>query len=103
MKIDKSHMNYEIQKQMSALTQGANETQAGKTRAGGQENAQDTIVELSPASKEAQQIKQVIDSQPEIRAEKINAIKEDIKAGKLDVDNTKLADKIVTAFMEELF
>lgn len=103
MKIDKSQMNYEIQKQVSSATQATKETQAGKTKAEGQESQKDTIVELSPASKEAQQIKQIIDKQPDVRAEKINAMKQNINDGKLEVDNAKLADKIVDAFMEDLF
>ena len=66
-------------------------------------SGQDTIVNLSRASREAQQIKEIISSEPDIREDKVAALKEKIESGQYKVDHSRVADKLVDAFLEEIF
>jgi len=62
----------------------------------------DAVVRLSEASKEAQRIKEIVTSQPEIRQEKVASIREKIESGNYAVDYEGVADKLVNAFIEDL-
>ena len=109
MKIDDRILNYEISKHLpkSTLsgTEGVESKQIyEKKKIEEQEGKeQDIIVNLSPASKEAQMIKEIISSEPDIREEKVSALKEKIASGNYKVDHEAVGDKIVDAFMDEIF
>ena len=63
---------------------------------------QDVIVDISEASKEAQKIKEIILSEPDIREDKVADLKEKIDSGRYKVNNDLVADKIVSAFLQEI-
>jgi flagellar biosynthesis anti-sigma factor FlgM len=64
--------------------------------------AGDAIVRLSEASREAQRIKEIVTSQPDIRADKVASAREKIEAGEYAVDYEGVADKLVNASIEDL-
>jgi len=109
MKIDDKMINYEISKQLPKTTQNAmgdiKEKQLSdeqnvekKDRPG-----QDTIVNLSPALKEAQIVKQIISSEPDIREDKVSELKQRIESGKYTIDHEAVADKLVDSYIDEIF
>lgn len=109
MKISDKILQYDIGKQLTKSTQQAAETGVGKqladeSRVEGNERSsgQDTIVNLSPTSKEAQAVKEIISSEPEIREQKVAELKAKIEAGKYKVNHEAVADKMVDFFLDEL-
>ena len=62
---------------------------------------EDAIVNLSEASKEVQRAREVIESQPDVRLDKINAIQEEIEKGAYEVDVQKTAEKILGYYIDE--
>ena len=109
MKIDDRLLNYQISTYLPKSTPNA----AGEIEEkklvdqqkidGKEQQQQDTIVHLSQASKEAQQIKEIISSEPDIREEKVSALKEKIESGTYQVDHNGVADKLVDDFIDEIF
>ena len=108
MKIDDKTITYEISKYLSKPTPNETEKIEEKQLSDKQKvdandrSGQDTIVNLSQASKEAQQIKEIISSEPDIREYKVAALKEKIESGRYKVDHNRVADKLVDAFLDEL-
>ena len=107
MKIDDRIINYEIQQQMSKSSAGVRDTadkqpDVKKAAEQSQSKQPDTIVNLSDASKEAQQIKTIIAAEPDIRTDMVNAVKSDIDSGKYKINATAVADRLVNAFLEEI-
>ena len=108
MKVDEKTITYEISKHLSQSTPNETEKIEEKQLSDKQKvdandrSGQDTIVNLSQASREAQQIKKIISSEPDIREDKVAALKEKIESGQYKVDHNRVADKLVDAFLEEL-
>lgn len=67
------------------------------------QSKQDVVVELSQSSKEVQQIKEIISSAPDIREDKVAALKEKIESGEYKIDPDAIADKIVDDSLDEIF
>ena len=109
MKIDDKIINYEISKYLSKSTPNATEKIAEKQLSDEQKverkdrSEQDTVVNLSQASKEAQKIKEIILSEPDVREDKVSALKESIESGRYRIDHNGVADKLVDAFLDEIF
>ena len=109
MKIDDKITNYEISKQLSNSVQNATERVEGKQLSDEKKveeknlSGQDTIVDLSPALKETQAIRKIISSEPDVRENKVSELKERIESGRYKIDNEAVADKLVDAFMDEIF
>lgn len=108
MKIDDKTTLYEVGRYLSQSTSNQTEKIEEKQVSDKQKieekdtSGQDTIVNLSQTSKEAQQIKEIISSEPDIREDKIAALKEKIESGKYTVDHNRVADKLVDTFLDEL-
>ena len=108
VKIDDKTITSEISKYLSKPTPNETEKIEEKQLSCEQKvegkdiSAQDTIVNLSQASKEAQQIKEIISSEPDIREDKVAVLKEKIESGRYKVDHNRVADKLVDAFLDEL-
>lgn len=64
---------------------------------------QDAIVEISKDSLDAQIIRKIIETQPDLREEKVNMIKEQIESGRYEVKPEEVANKLVDTFIEETF
>jgi len=108
MEISDKTINYEIQKQLSDSASDLSGMANGKHPVGEQkvdENTsarQDTVVNLSSASKEAQRIEESIASEQEVREDKVAAIKEKLESGRYQIDHEAVAVKLMDAFMGEL-
>jgi len=109
MKIDDNILNYEISKYLPKSTPNAMEKIGEKPLSeeqkveGGERSDQDTIVNLSEASKEVQKIREIILSEPDVREDKVADLKERIESGKYSIDHKAVADKLVNELIDELF
>ena len=101
-------INYEIAKYIPKSTQDVAEKVEEKhlsdeKRVGGEDRSeQDTVVNLSQASKEVQLIKEIISSEPDVREDKVSALKERIESGKYRIDHEAVADKLVDSSIDEI-
>jgi negative regulator of flagellin synthesis FlgM len=108
MKIDNRIVHYEINKQLPKRPENEIEGLGEKQTSGEQkveekiQSGQDTIVNLSTASKEAQIAKKIIESEPDVREGKVAEIRERIESGNYNIDNEAVADKIVDSFIDEI-
>jgi len=108
VKIDDKTITYEISKYLSKSTPNKTEKIEGKQLSDKQKvdtkdtSGEDTIVNLSQASKEAQQIKEIIAAEPDIREDKVADLKEKIESGRYKVDHNRVAEKLVDTFLDEL-
>ena len=108
MKIDDNILNNEIGKQLPTSPSDSKEKvekeklPENQNTVGTNQTEQDTIVELSPSSKEAQLINEVNAAEPDIREEKVAAIKKQVDSGTYRVDTKAVADKLVDAFLDEI-
>jgi len=108
MKIDNRIINYEIVKQLPKNTEndieGMGEQKASKEPKIEEksQSQQDTIVNLSTASKEVQTAKEIIASEPEVREDKVAELKARIESGNYTIDNKAVADKMVDSFIDEI-
>jgi len=66
------------------------------------ESTEDAIVDLSQRSKEIQMAMEAIQSEPDVRSEKVQAIKKQIKNGTYRIDYDKAAEEMLKAFSDEI-
>lgn len=96
---------YEITKYINETVLSPDKEQAEKTTTQGNiptESKGDAIVNLSEASKEIQKAREVIESEPDIRWEKVRVIQEEIERGDYEVDVEKTAEKMLGYFIDEM-
>jgi negative regulator of flagellin synthesis FlgM len=81
-----------------------NETAVTRTKEPAQKGPTpgDTIVNLSQRSKEVQKAEKAIESEPDIRSEKVQAIKDEIEKGTYKIDYEETAGKMLKAFFDEM-
>jgi negative regulator of flagellin synthesis FlgM len=109
MKIDNRIIHYEINKQLPKPAQNEMEgikgeqSQDGSKVQGKDQARQDTIVNLSTASKETQMARKIVAAEPDMRQDKVSELKQKIESGNYTVDHKALADKMVNSFMDEIF
>ena len=60
-------------------------------------------MDFSRTSKEAQRIKDILASEPEIREERVMEIKKKIESGTYRIDHQAIAGKMVDGFLDEVF
>ena len=58
-------------------------------------------VELSAGSLDVQKIKDVLAETPDVRIEKVKALKEQIERGQYSVDSREVADKMLISLLSE--
>ena len=108
MKIDDRIINYEISNHLSKTSTeqtgkiGGNPSPEDKKGVEQPALNQDTVVHLSSASKEAQLIREAIDSQPDVRADKVAELKAKVESGQYRVDHKAVAGKFVDTLMDEI-
>ena len=108
MKIDNRIINYEINKQLPKRPEneieGMGEQKTSNEPKVEEKNlsGQDTIVNLSTASKETQTAREIIASEPDVREDKIAELRKRIESGNYTIDNKAVADKIVDSFIDEI-
>lgn len=96
---------YEITKYINETALSPGKEQTEKTSTEGNippESKGDVIVNLSEASKEVQKARDVIESEPDVRLEKVRAIQEEIERGAYEVDAEKTAEKMLGYFIDEM-
>jgi negative regulator of flagellin synthesis FlgM len=60
------------------------------------------IVTLSETSKEIQRAREVIEAEPDVRREEVEAIKNKVEKGTYEVDAEKTAEKMLESFLDEM-
>jgi len=109
MKIDNRIIHYEISKQTPKRPENEIEATGEKQTSNEQKveeknlSGQDTIVNLSTASKEVQTAIEIIASEPDVREDKVAELRKRIESDNYTVDNKAVADKIVESFIDEVF
>ncbi len=96
---------YEITKYINQTAVRPGKEHAEKTSTQGNippESTGDAIVNLSNASKEVQKAREIIESEPDIRSEKVRAIQEEIEKGAYKIDYDKTAEKMLGYFIDEM-
>jgi flagellar biosynthesis anti-sigma factor FlgM len=96
---------YEISKYINQATMSPGKEEAGKASTQANippESTSDAIVNLSDASREVQKARGAIDSEPDIRLEKVREIQQEIEKGVYEVDYDKTAEKMLGYFIDEL-
>ena len=106
MKIENNYTNYELEKRplpsgQSVTGSGESISESKKGSAEGEGSIQDTVVNLSQASKEALLIETTIADTPDIRDEKVLALKEKIATGQYEINPQAIADKMVDHFAKD--
>ena len=93
----------EVATQVNRSTSAETKRTDGKTsgaKLGGDDAGEGAIVNFSQRSKDIQKVQQVLQSQPDVRAEKVKGIKERIEKGTYEIDFEGTADKIVESFLD---
>lgn len=106
MKIDSRIANYEINKQPSNPATHINDGQPlsdGRELKEKKTEGQDSIVNISQASKEVRLAREVIGPTPDIREDKVAEFKAKIESGNYRIDHQAVADKLVDAFLDDIF
>lgn len=98
--------NSEINKYLNETSTGkANKTEKsaikGNESAPSAVGADDVIVELSRTSQEIRMAREVIEQQPDMRDEKVAALKAQIENGTYEINSKTIADKMMKLFMDE--
>lgn len=63
---------------------------------------EDVIVNLSAEAKDVQKAKEVIESEPDIREEKVSAIQEEVEQGTYEIDYDQTAEQMVGQFIDQM-
>jgi len=64
---------------------------------------QHAVVSISRASREAQLIKETLESEDSVRQDRVSELKEKIDSGKYSVDPEQVASKLVDEWMDDVF
>ena len=87
----------------SALNEAKKIAEKNHTTEGAQDEAKEgAIVDLSQRSKDIQKVQDVIQTEQEIRLEKVKAIKQRVENGEYEIDFDGTAEKIVKSFLDEM-
>ena len=62
----------------------------------------DEVVNLSETSKEVQMAKEAMGSEPDVRSEEVQAIKDRIEKGTYEINYDKTAEKMLKTFFDEM-
>jgi len=108
MNIENTYPNYEMGKRPLRSDQPVSDnvgsiSESKKSSIEDKGTNPDAVVNISQASKEAQLIEKTIAKTPDIRNEKVMAIKEKINTGQYDVNPQAIADKMVEYFTNNPF
>lgn len=60
-------------------------------------------VELSSNSKDAQKIAEILNATPDVRIDKVTALKEQVERGEYRVDSLQVADKLIHSLLSDDF
>jgi negative regulator of flagellin synthesis FlgM len=89
---------------------GIDQVQANQTQTAGAARPPETaasaasgrdVIHLSPQARLLQKASQIAQATPEVRPEKVLALKDSVDQGTYTVDSAKVADKLITAMLTE--
>ncbi len=101
MKIENPYQRFAVQN-TEQVKQAQGEIQKSNRQAlEGASNRGDRV-ELSQTAREMKKIESVLRTTPDVRAEKIKAIKEQIEAGTYEVDSKKIANAMLADMIKDL-
>ena len=69
---------------------------------GQQEGTSDTVVHFSEASRTAHAVREAVAASPDLRAEKVDALKKAVASGGYHVDPAAVADKLVDTLLDDV-
>ncbi len=104
MKIDNTYTNYDLEKLSPKAGKPAMGTTDPLSESGSPEKQgapRDAIVNLSQASREASLMETAIAETPDIRQDKVLALKEKIATGQYELNSQAIADKMVDHFAKD--
>jgi len=99
MKISESNANYGRQLYMREVSEANPAKQGGQAK--GQERAVGDRVTLSRDSRDMQIARDAMMSTPDIRTEKVEELRNEVKDGRYAVPADKVADKIIASAINE--
>jgi len=107
MNVNDKNMISEISKHLPRSTQNdtkqisARQLVDEKKIEGLDQAGQDAIVDFSPQLKDAQAIREIIASEPDVRKDVVATLKATIEAGRYSLDSMAVADKLVDFYIDE--
>ncbi len=101
MKIENLYQKFNVQNS-EQVKQTQTEAHKASTEVKGQSSPRRDRVELSQTAQDIKKIESVLKSTPDVRAEKVKAIKEQIEAGNYQVDSKKIANAMLADLLKDL-
>lgn len=99
MKISESNANYGRQLYMREVSESSKANQGSQAKA--QEHSSGDRVTLSRDSRDMQIARDAIMNTPDIRTEKVEELRNEVKEGRYIVSADKVADKIIASAIDE--
>ncbi|MFH1146314.1 MAG: flagellar biosynthesis anti-sigma factor FlgM [Pseudomonadota bacterium] len=59
-------------------------------------------VNISPASRDVQKVQEVLKSTPDVRAEKVEELKQKVNSGQYKIDSQEIANKMIKSLITDL-
>jgi len=101
MKIENLYQRFAVQN-TEQVKQAQTETSRANNQAQERVQNRGDRVELSSTAREMKKVESVLNSTPDIRAEKVKALKEQIEAGTYQVDSKKVANAMLADLLKDL-
>ena len=101
MKVENPYQRFAIQN-TEQVKQAQGEVQKSGKQAPEAAPSRGDRVELSQTAREMKKIESVLKTTPDVRAEKVQAIKEQIEAGTYQVDSKKVANAMLADMIKDL-
>ena len=102
MKIDDFDAGSKIQKYQSDVKTGTDRAKEPAKKTVDQTDPPADNVQLSKQSQEIVQIKEAVEAAPEIRQDKVDAVKARLDEGAYEVDSEEVANRILTSSLQEI-
>ncbi len=101
MKIENLYQRFAVQN-TEQVKQAQTETSRANNQAQERVQNRGDRVELSSTAREMKKVESVLNSTPDVRAEKVKALKEQIEAGTYQVDSKKVANAMLADLLKDL-
>ena len=102
MKINDFDAGSKIQKYQSDVKTGIDRAKEPAKKTTDQADSPVDNVQLSEQSHEIVRIKEAVETAPEIRQDKVDAVKARLADGSYEVDSEEVADRILTSSLQEI-
>jgi negative regulator of flagellin synthesis FlgM len=102
MKINDFDAGSKVQKYQSEVKTGTDRAREPAKKTADQTDSPVDNVQLSERSHEFVRIKEAVEAAPEIRQDKVDAVKARLAEGSYEVDSEEVADRILTSSLQEI-